>query len=163
MLGEELGQLLVMVGQFLLQLASARLGPTAQRLVGEVLELVRAIVDPGAQLATERQMLAQGVQLTAALGRRRIEHDGGELGDRARIHTVVLGEPALGLGEAPHVERIEQADFETLRLQRIDDVALISRRGLQAHPPTWRASSQAASAANPGLSWENRTTSSRSR
>jgi len=51
MLGHELGQGLLELGELASQLGAPRLGLAPQRLVAQMLKLVGAIVDPVAQLA----------------------------------------------------------------------------------------------------------------
>ena len=55
----------------------------------------------------------------------------GKLGQHARIELVGLGEDAEGLGEIPHLARIDRHDGETGDRERAEDGGFVAARGLQ--------------------------------
>jgi hypothetical protein len=69
---------------------------------------------------------------TPARRRHRVKQHGGGLRNGARIGAIVLGQPALGLGEQANPLGIEPYDLEATRLESVDHGDFISTGGFHA-------------------------------
>jgi hypothetical protein len=106
--------------------------PAAKRLVGEMLELIDAIVDPFRQPPTPGEEIDQGIKFAPALMGRLIDMVS-HLRDRHSISPVVLGEPTSGFGQASDPQRVVSDDFKASVLQGINHRDLEAAARLQAN------------------------------